>query len=77
MLLLARQSTAAQYTLAHLYNLLHMAAILSNHEASLIYYSTHYANSHSRLKATLYTKDKEKWGIFISAAITVYAQPQY
>lgn len=37
--------------------------------------SPHYANSPHRLKATLYRKDKEKWWIFIPAAITASAHP--
>lgn len=53
-----------------------MVAILSNHEASLMCFSL-LSYSLRRLKATLYMKDKEKWRIFIPAAITPSAQAQY
>lgn len=41
-----------------------MAAILSNHAVSLIYFSSHYANLPRTLKVTPYMKDKEN-GVYL------------
>lgn len=73
--LLTCQFTAIQHTLTHLYNLCQMVAILSNHEASLIYFPLIILPC--RLKATLHIKDKEEWRIFIPAAITSSTKPKY
>ena len=67
----------SQYMFTHLYNLLQMVAILSNHEASLIYFSLLIMLiSPSRLKATLYMKIKKNGGyLFLLQLLLPHTHP--